>query len=64
MQISEGSDSYVCLDVQVNILEGGVLDSLFPEADLVFDGEENDVTELQVGNDVSMAVMFRVVALL
>ena len=64
MQISEGSDSYVYLDVQVNILEGGVLDSLFPEADLVFDGEENDVTELQVGNDVSMAVMFRVVALL
>ena len=64
MQISEGSDSYVFLDVQVNILEGGVLDSLFPEADLVFDGEENDVTELQVGNDVSMAVMFRVVALL
>ena len=64
MQISEGSDSYVFLDVQVNILEGGVLDSLFPEADLVFDGEENDVTELQVGDDVSMAVMFRVVALL
>ena len=40
------------------------MDSLFPETDLVFDGEENDVAELQVGEDVSMTVMLRVVALL
>ena len=57
MQISEWSNSYVCSDVKVNVLEGGVLDSLFPETDLVFDGEENDVTELQVGEEVSMTVM-------
>ena len=64
MQICEGSDSYVCLDVQVNILEGSVLGSLFTESDVVFDGEEDDVADLQVGDDVSMPVMLRVVALL
>ena len=40
------------------------MDSLFPETGLVFDGEENDVAELQVGEDVSMTVMLRVVMLL
>ena len=40
------------------------MDSLFPETDLVFDGEENDVAELQVGEDVSMTVMLRIMALL
>ena len=47
MQTSQWSILYVCSDVKVNILEGGVLDSLFPETDLVFDGEEYNVAELQ-----------------
>ena len=55
---------YVCSDVEVNVLEGGVVDALFLETDLVFDGEEDDVMELQVGEEVSMTVMLRVVMLL
>ena len=45
-QISEWSMSYVCSDVKVDILEGGVLGSLFSETDLVFGDEKDDVTEL------------------
>ena len=56
--------SYVCSVVKVDILERGVLGALFPETDLVFGDEKDDVTQLQVGEDVGMTVMLRVVMLL
>ena len=47
-QISERSMSYVCSVVKVDILERGVLGALFPETDLVFGDEKDNVTQLQV----------------
>ena len=56
--------SHVGSVVKVDILKGGVVDALLPETDLLFGGEKDDVTHLQVGEDVGMAVVLRVVMLL
>ena len=45
-------------------MERGVCESLFPEADLVSDGEQDDVTKLEIGRDVSMEVMLFVMTFL
>ena len=64
MQIYQWSILYVSSDFKVNIVEGGFFDSLFPETELVFDGEEYDATELQVGEDVSVTVTLRIMGFL
>ena len=45
-------------------MERCVCESLFPEADLVFEAEQNDVTKLEIGGDGSMEVMFLVMPFL
>ena len=52
------------LDVEVNVLEGSVVGALFLELEVIVDGEKDDVAELEVGRELSMAVVLRVVVLL
>jgi hypothetical protein len=52
------------LDVEVNVLEGGVVGALFLELEVIVDGEKDDVAELKVGRELSMAVVLRVVVVL
>ena len=52
------------LDVEVNVLEGSVVGALFLELEVIVDGEKDDVAELKVGRELSMAVVLRVVVLL
>ena len=53
--------SHVGLVVKDDILKGGVVDASLPETDLVFGGKKDDVVQLQVGEDVGMAVVLCVV---
>ena len=54
----------VCLDVEVYVLEKCVLSALFPEAEVVPDGEEGGMVELHVGEEVFLAVVLRVMEVL
>ena len=49
------------LEAQVNVMEGGLCESLFSEKKLVSEAEQNDLTKLEIGGDVGMEVMFLVV---
>ena len=49
------------LEAQVNVMEGGLCESLFSEKRLVSEAEQNDLTKLEIGGDVGMEVMFLVV---
>ena len=54
----------VCLEVEVEVLERGVLGSLCLEAEVVPDGEKGGMVELQVGEEVLLAVVLRVMEVL
>ena len=52
------------LDVEVYVLERSVVGALFLELEVSAEGEEDEVAELEVGRELSMAVVLRVVVLL
>ena len=52
------------LDVEVYVLERSVVSVLLLETEIIAEGEEDDAAELEVGRELSMAVVLRVVVLL
>ena len=52
------------LDVEVYVLERSVVGALLLEPEVIAEGEEDDAAELEVGRELSMAVVLRVVVLL
>ena len=52
------------LDVEVYVLERSVVSALLLETEVIAEGEEDDAAELEVGRELSMAVVLRVVVLL